>query len=397
MTDIFISYSKADHTLALKLSAFLEAEGWSVWWDRNLSAGEVYRDEIMRELSAARAVVVIWTQTSVKSDWARAEAGHAKAEGKLIPVKAPGLTYSDIPLPFGEMHTENLTATDLIRAAIIAQLSKPAVAASPMWLVTKTIRLQVLTWAGIIGGAFTIFSSLRGLLNLADWTRWMVTHWHEWTQAFWTAALSWIGLHVHPVFAPPLSFTMFLVMVVVGTVLRTETPAFPEGPSRATRSKAQALKSMAGRLGIYVIGCVVFFGVALAAALYHAGSAYMAALLGAFAVVPLAPIIWASQERLQSLALAALLTLFWIALAVVPLVSIAAETSDAGRLALGWAGIFSAMLVPVAVIAIESLAPVKSINQRLLFLATGALLLVALNAISRLGLHHLLETASSPV
>jgi hypothetical protein len=114
-------------------------------------------------------------------------------------------------------------------------------------------------------------------------------------------------------------------------------------------------------------------------------------------VVPLAPIIWASQERLQSLALAALLTLFWIALAVVPLVSIAAETSDADRLALGWAGIFSAMLVPVAVIAIESLAPVKSINQRLLFLATGALLLVALNAISRLGLHHLLETASSPV
>jgi adenylate cyclase len=106
MADIFISYSKADHALAFKLSAFLEAEGWSVWWDRDLSAGEAYRDEIMRELAAARAVIVIWTQTSVGSDWARAEAGRAKAEGKLIPVKAPGLTYSDIPLPFGEMHTE---------------------------------------------------------------------------------------------------------------------------------------------------------------------------------------------------------------------------------------------------------------------------------------------------
>jgi hypothetical protein len=32
MADIFISYSKADHALALKLSAFLEAEGWTVWW-----------------------------------------------------------------------------------------------------------------------------------------------------------------------------------------------------------------------------------------------------------------------------------------------------------------------------------------------------------------------------
>jgi len=35
MADIFISYSKADHPLALKLSTFLEAEGWSVWWDKS--------------------------------------------------------------------------------------------------------------------------------------------------------------------------------------------------------------------------------------------------------------------------------------------------------------------------------------------------------------------------
>jgi hypothetical protein len=395
MTDIFISYSKADHAIALKLSAFLEAEGWSVWWDRDLSAGEIYRDEIMRELSAARAVIVLWTQTSVKSDWARAEAGRAKADGKLIPVKAPGLTYSDIPLPFGEMHTENLTATNLIRAAVVAQLSKPAVAPSALWTVTRTIRLQVLTWTGIIGGAVTIFSSLRGLFNLADWAHWIVSHWHEWTQAFWASALSWIGLHVHPAFAPPLSFTVFLVMVVVGTVLRTETPAYSDGRSRVTRSKAQLLKSIAARVGIYLICCVVFFAIAAAATFNHVDSNYMVALLATFAVAPLAPIIWASQERLQCLALAVLLTLFWITLAVVPLVPIAAKISDADHLALGASGIFSAMLVPVGVIAIESLAPVKSINQRLLFLATGALLLVALNAMSRLGLQQLLEKTSS--
>jgi TIR domain len=394
MTDIFISYAKADHPLALKLSAFLEAEGWSVWWDRNLSAGESYRDEIMRKLSAARAVIVIWTQTSIKSDWARAEAGRAKAEGKLIPVKAPSLTYSDIPLPFGEMHTENLTATDLIRAAVIAQLSKPAVAPSTLRLVTRAMRLQFLTWAGIIGGAVTIFSSLRGLLNMADWAHWIVSHWHEWTQAFWAAGLSWLGLHVHPAFAPPLSFTVFLTMVVVGTVLRTESPAYSDGPSQGMRSKAQLLKSIATRVGIYLICCVVFVAVAAAATFNQVDANTMLALLATFAVAPLVPIIWASQEHLQCLALAALLTLFWIALAVVPLVPIAAKTSDVDRLALGSAGILSAMLVPVGLIAIESLAPVKSINQRLLFLAMGALLLVTLNAISRLGLHHFLETSS---
>src|SRR5215831_12483224 len=185
MTDIFISYSKADHMLALKLSAFLEAEGWSVWWDRNLSAGEAYRDEIMQKLSAARAVIVIWTQSSVKSDWARAEAGRAKAEGKLIPVKTSDLTYADIPLPFGEMHTENISSTDLIRAAIVAQLAKPAVQQSSFWQITSTFKYQVLTWIGIVGSAITLFANLNGVLDLADWSRELVGHWHEWNQIFW--------------------------------------------------------------------------------------------------------------------------------------------------------------------------------------------------------------------
>jgi TIR domain len=115
MSDIFISYSKADHALALKLSAFLEAEGWTVWWDKSLAAADLYRDEIMKQLAAARAVITIRTPNSIKSDWVRAEAGRAKAEGKLIPVKTTDVAYADIPLPFGEMHIENVGSTVLIR------------------------------------------------------------------------------------------------------------------------------------------------------------------------------------------------------------------------------------------------------------------------------------------
>jgi len=397
MADIFISYAKSDRALALKLSAFLEAEGWSVWWDKSLSAGESYRDEIMKELAAARAVIVIWTQASIGSDWARAEAGRAKAEGKLIPVKAPALTYSDIPLPFGEMHTENLNATDLIRAALVAQLSKPAVAPSTLWLVTRAVRLQFLTWAGIVGGAITIFSSLRGLINLSDWARWIVTHWHEWTQAFWATALSWIGVHVHPSFVPALSFTVFIVMAVAGTVLRTKKPAFPDGPSPVTPSKARVLKSIAGRFGIYVIWCAAFLGMVTVANVLGATPRNMLELLAVFPLVPVAVIILASRDRPNCLALVTLLTVFWIVLAVVPLFPIARDTSEQEQLTLGWAAVFSATLVPIGAIAIDLIAPVKSINQRLLFLATGALLLVALNMISRLGLDHLLVATSPPV
>src|SRR5262245_49771113 len=108
MSDIFISYAKANHALALKLSAFLEAAGWSVGWETSLCAADLYRDEIMKQLAAAKAVITIWTENSVKSDWVRAEAGRAKAEGKLIPIKPADVAYADIPLPFGEMHTENV-------------------------------------------------------------------------------------------------------------------------------------------------------------------------------------------------------------------------------------------------------------------------------------------------
>jgi TIR domain len=58
VADIFISYSKADREVVVLLSAFFEAEGWSVWWDKSLTAGDAYRDEIIKQFTLARAVVI---------------------------------------------------------------------------------------------------------------------------------------------------------------------------------------------------------------------------------------------------------------------------------------------------------------------------------------------------
>src|SRR5262245_15726385 len=177
MADVFISYAKTDRPLALTLSAFLEAAGWTVWWDKSLGAADLYRDEIMKQLVAARAVITIWSPNSIESDWVRAEAGAAKKEGKLIPVKTPDVAYGDIPLPFGEMHTENVGSPELIRAAVVAQLAKPQVEPSPWALLTKGFRYELLTWVGIVGGAITLFTTLSGVLKLADWARVLVQHW----------------------------------------------------------------------------------------------------------------------------------------------------------------------------------------------------------------------------
>ncbi len=213
MSDIFISYSKADHALALKLSAFLEAEGWTVWWDKSLGAADLYRDEIMKQLAAARAVITIWTENSVKSDWVRAEAGRAKAEGKLIPVKTTDVAYADIPLPFGEMHTENVGSTDLIRAAIVAQLSKPMARISTLSQIKSMFKYQVLTWIGAVGTTITVFANLSGVLDLADWAKVLVENWQNWNQVVWTWMFSWINVKLPKDVMVVMSFVLFSVLL----------------------------------------------------------------------------------------------------------------------------------------------------------------------------------------
>src|SRR5215475_15447487 len=146
MADVFISYAKTDRPLALKLAAMLEAEGWKVWWDTSLTIGDDFRNEIMTELGRARAVIVIWTDTSIKSDWVRSEAGRAQADRKLIPVKLGHLTYKDLPPPFDVLHTEDIGQEDKIKGAVVAQLAKPAVEPSPWVLLAKGLKWELLTW-----------------------------------------------------------------------------------------------------------------------------------------------------------------------------------------------------------------------------------------------------------
>jgi TIR domain len=288
MADIFISYSKSDHALALKLSAFLESEGWTVWWDKSLGAADLYRDEIMKQLAAARVVITIWSPNSVQSDWVRAEAGRAKAEGKLIPVKADGVSYADIPLPFGEMHTENISSTDLIRAAIVGQLAKPALTPSTFWQITGVFKYNVLTWVGIVGSAITLFANLNGVLNLADWAQVLVAHWHEFTQLFWGWVLSLIKVKVPHEFVPIISFIVFTAMTVIGVNL-----AVRAGTNSVT---AQHVTPLIKKIGIFVAGALVYLVTIVPVFLI---SAFIASTIWP---LPEAPIDASSFESLPELA-----------------------------------------------------------------------------------------------
>lgn len=102
MPDIFLSYSREDLQRASQISHALEAAGYDIWWDNDLTAGDRFRSTIQGKLHAAKYVIVLWSQHSVKSDWVQAESSFAHEKNKLIPVL---LEPIELPLPFNELQS----------------------------------------------------------------------------------------------------------------------------------------------------------------------------------------------------------------------------------------------------------------------------------------------------
>src|SRR6201991_1585484 len=99
MADIFISYAREDAAWAEKLNRALEAQGYSVWWDRNLATGARYLKETEAQLREARATIVVWSKISVDSHWVADEAALARDLGRLVPISKDGTMP---PLGFGQ-------------------------------------------------------------------------------------------------------------------------------------------------------------------------------------------------------------------------------------------------------------------------------------------------------
>jgi hypothetical protein len=103
--DIFISYSREDRPAARHFAKCFADEGFSVWWDATLQAGETFDEVIERELKAAKSVVVLWSPRSVQSRWVRAEATLADRSGKLVPAI---IEKCDRPIIFELTHAAEL-------------------------------------------------------------------------------------------------------------------------------------------------------------------------------------------------------------------------------------------------------------------------------------------------
>jgi len=106
MADVFISYSREDRARAEQIARGLQAQNLDVFWDSEIPPGQTWADYIEEKLSGCKAVIVLWSQHSAKSQWVREEARMGRDRGKLIPVMIDGTLA---PFGFGEVQAADLT------------------------------------------------------------------------------------------------------------------------------------------------------------------------------------------------------------------------------------------------------------------------------------------------
>lgn len=102
---VFLSYARADQKRALPVIKAFEQAGMRVWWDGLLEGGDTFLPTTEAALESADAVVVLWSKTSVESNWVRDEATRGRERGCLIPLSIDG---SHAPLGFRQFQAIKL-------------------------------------------------------------------------------------------------------------------------------------------------------------------------------------------------------------------------------------------------------------------------------------------------
>lgn len=183
-TTVFVSYSRADQKRALPVIELLEQAGFCVWWDGLIEGGERFSRTTASALDTARAVVVLWSQTSADSHWVHDEATSGRDRGVLVPLSLDGTEpplgfrqFQFIDVSRGRLRSE---ADRIVRAVAALHDAPPVPLASKPRMVDRRLVLAggaglVLAgagsawWVGLIGGAKASANSVAVLpfLNMS--------------------------------------------------------------------------------------------------------------------------------------------------------------------------------------------------------------------------------------
>lgn len=164
---VFLSYARADEVFARRLALVLQNAGYTVWWDALIEGGAAFGRSIADALESADVVLVLWSKTSVDSDWVKDEAAQGRERHRLIPLSIDGTLP---PLGFrqyqvietahwhGRRTSPQFAA---IERAIASAIGQVATAARPS-------RAAVSRRGLLVGGS----AAAIAMVGLASWFAW---------------------------------------------------------------------------------------------------------------------------------------------------------------------------------------------------------------------------------
>jgi|GEM_PF-1641041 len=85
MVDVFVSYKREDRPRVDQLVGVLNDLDIKTWHDASLRAGDEWQDQILRVASAARCLIVCWTEAAERSIWVQREMAIGRGRGVLVP------------------------------------------------------------------------------------------------------------------------------------------------------------------------------------------------------------------------------------------------------------------------------------------------------------------------
>jgi len=155
MSDVFLSYDSEDRDRIIPIVKALEADGLSVWWDRDIRAGVAYDRAIEIAIAAAGCVVVVWSEHSIESEYVRSEVEDAASRDILVPV-----LIDDVKPPLAHRRRQSAILIgwknkpddefEKLTVGIRAKINAPAASDGTTEPVTRTITNRWYATAGLI-------------------------------------------------------------------------------------------------------------------------------------------------------------------------------------------------------------------------------------------------------
>ncbi len=170
---LFVSYSRADQKRALPIIKALEKAGFRVWWDGLLEGGDTFLPTTEAALEGADAVVVLWSKTSIASNWVCDEATVGRTRRRLVPLSLDG---SEAPLGFRQIQLIDLAKwrgnaaapefQRVIRAvSVLAGQPGPAELHKPSGLLRLNRRAMIGSGAVLVAGTAALAALRFNLLG----------------------------------------------------------------------------------------------------------------------------------------------------------------------------------------------------------------------------------------